>query len=216
LTLLGPRGLPPAFQWIAGEKTATLRKADDETCSLSSSKFALVQLRESVPWPRFRFEAEVRHDQSTEGDAGIFFAYRQFPADQQAYHSCCAYCFADQGQNKGQANWAVAKWLVTATAPGSVGQFACGGPYPIRPSRKPGPAAEWRQLAVEVTPEEIRVFWQGQFLEKMATADVRSRGQALAPPWPDGVRQRALEGGVGICTSLGTASFRNVVLRPLP
>jgi hypothetical protein len=87
-------------------------------------------------------------------------------------------------------------------------------------------ALPWRELAVEVRPEGVKVFWANedgvlQFKEEVPAAGLEGlegRLQAMKRPNPEmtGVpadyRPRS---GIGLYVLGGEGSFRHVVVRPL-
>jgi hypothetical protein len=85
---------------------------------------------------------------------------------------------------------------------------------------------DWRQLEVEVTPEEVRARWEGQPLAPLTSSWVarsisRSiassrRGNPAAAAWLPPLPGYASQGSLGLYVYRGSASFRNIVVEPLP
>jgi hypothetical protein len=78
-------------------------------------------------------------------------------------------------------------------------------------------AAVWRHLRVEVRPEKVNVFWEGQALPELSRAKLRE----LCQSWVVGNKvvvpefEFAPDGAVGLYVSQGKASFRHVTIEPL-
>jgi len=77
---------------------------------------------------------------------------------------------------------------------------------------------DWRRLAVEVTPESVRLFWDDDKpFRVMTIAEVRELGEAWKPQgkviFPE--IDFDPEGALGLYVYRGQAAFRNVVVRPL-
>jgi hypothetical protein len=65
---------------------------------------------------------------------------------------------------------------------------------------------------VEVTPETVRPFWEGEALG--AAQPVAELLEKVPLPGPK--FEFSPQGGVGLYVERGRASFRNVVVEPLP
>jgi hypothetical protein len=213
-TLLGPQGLPAAFHWLARDKTATLAESPDGMCSLSTPKLALVQLRANVPWPRFRLAAEVRHNQSVDGAAGLFLGSRDLPVDKTDYHFFCKLGFADKGQFKERVSLDFVKCPVLF--PDAFSPVTLGGiPFPPESRLAKEPADGWRKLNISVTEEEIRALWEHHTVARTTLDSVRRRGEMFLQ-FPAGEWKDLAHLGVGLFVYRGSASFRNVAVSPLP
>src|SRR5262249_38249178 len=82
----------------------------------------------------------------------------------------------------------------------------------------------WRPVALEVTPDEVRACW-GDKLKVVARLSAKQLRDATLSAMQQKPGQKkvprfnpvfAPQGGVGLVTADGTASFRHVVLEPLP
>jgi hypothetical protein len=93
----------------------------------------------------------------------------------------------------------------------------------------PNELPPWRRLVVERTPDQLRVFCDGvrltgkmgrKPLEFLSRDDVKMQANLLFSSRPErqgyAPPQLAPEDGLGLYVFLGSASFRNVVLEPLP
>jgi serine/threonine-protein kinase len=97
-------------------------------------------------------------------------------------------------------------------------------PELFKPSGHAGKPGEWRTIMVEVSPAQVRVFWEGKPLRvlpfaKVDTKNLESleerRQQAPDNPALDGlVPGLDPQGGLGLCLHESYASFRNVRVEP--
>jgi hypothetical protein len=75
----------------------------------------------------------------------------------------------------------------------------------------------WRRLSLEVTPEEVRASWRTQALGATSYADLTRLANRFSNPFhqnfPAGFSPR---GALGLYVMGGQASFRNLVVEPLP
>src|SRR5262249_38322443 len=135
-----------------------------------------IGLLELLPDPqmeRYRLRAEVRHEPGqdpTNGEVGIYFAHSQRATTQDAEHCYCRVAFNDladlftlptpHGRRLVRGNrlrLVAQRHPLEGLAFNSViiGDISRFEPAPA--VERPGP---WRKIAVEVTPEEVRVFWE--------------------------------------------------------
>jgi serine/threonine-protein kinase len=79
-------------------------------------------------------------------------------------------------------------------------------------------APNWRKLAVEVTPNMLRCFWEGELIGALGKADRIEHGRTLLLHRPI-LKEARFEfpprGGLGLYLDESSASFRNVVVEPL-
>ncbi len=85
------------------------------------------------------------------------------------------------------------------------------------------PAAEteqkplWRRLALEMTPDEVRLGWEGKIVLQVPMEKVEALGPISMEwgPMMGAPARFSLEQGVGLYVNSGVASFQNVVIEPL-
>jgi hypothetical protein len=215
IVLIGESGLPQTSRWLVGEHFADFpAAAPGKPFTVRNSELGLLELGKP-PWDHFRLEADVLHLESVEGEVGIFLAYSGHPAPDGTHHSFCTVCFADVGNRFGHRDLAHAKYQ----------DFPANQYYERPVGRRPSPPAWaapapgvecWRHIAVNVTADGVVAWWGRQRLGEASLAEVADlRRRVLqnieANPGPVPVR-----GGLGVFVYDGAASFKNVVLRPLP
>jgi serine/threonine-protein kinase len=232
VTLIDESGRPPYGRWLWPEDLVMESASQEAPYRFSSADWGRLLLAPTVPARGYRLTAKVQHDQVirdnpiyVESEAGIYFAYDS--KGQQSYW--CEVAFADVGElaiPPGAPHGAKTA-LVEFRAVHYTNRPA---PEPdhrqtatIQPKEdalfRPDPSA-WRTLVVEVTPDVVRVYWDGgakpiwevtpaglqqlcrQFRQDQATDPVPTF--AFTP-----------RGGVGVFVHRGTASFQQVVVEPL-
>jgi hypothetical protein len=107
----------------------------------------------------------------------------------------------------------------------SLGSDTFGGPSPWLFQPKVG---VWRKLELEVTPEVMRAWWGekgqpiGELRQQRVEAEVLKTQESERRDHPgrdlaEGIDTRLVpRGGLGLFVSQAHASFRNVVITPLP
>jgi hypothetical protein len=228
-TLIGPTGKPAGYRWLAGEASSQVRFGNDQPFYVQSLGAALLEL---LPDPRvdhYRFRAEVKHERTNKGtEVGIYFGQNTQPTEKGLAHYLCRLSFNDAED-------------LAQVVPGLKGNHAqltlmqLGDPFPVGlgtlgrvPTYYPhhrGRSAPWRQLAVEVSPERIRAFWEGKCIDEPGLAELNRDGERwlktqlkLMPnlaALKDVRPQFAPRQPLGLFVHDGAASFRNVVVEPL-
>jgi hypothetical protein len=214
LTLIGDAGPPArAPRWVVG---AAVREEGlspkDGTYAVRSPGLALLELTASTRWPRFRVEAEIRHDASERGEAGLYFA-RTGRAAQAADHVFCKVAFADALRRRGGAlTWEVNRYRAAR-------HESLGGAQLATLQFKPAGTREarrWRRVAVEVTPQEASVSWDGIPVARIPIVRLEKNAADLVKGQGAGETPLNLSGGIGLYVSEGAASFRKVTIRRMP
>jgi tRNA A-37 threonylcarbamoyl transferase component Bud32 len=224
LVLIGETGpLPQQARWLrGGDKSEDVTKPG-EPVSLraedSAEDFALLQLLEAPPWPRYRLEVEMHRDNKpAKGDSrvGLFFAHQKYVDGPVEFFG---YFLATINEAEGQGGGILGRsfWAyLEAGGPGSHPRYLGGPLHLLSPASQRGMPLPWRRIAVEVTSEEFRLFQGDQLEETFAPATSKEK----LPPIIFGRRAEwvpKLEGGgLGLVLTRGQDSFRNVVIKPLP
>jgi serine/threonine protein kinase len=235
VTLIGATGPPAWWSLSQGEDATTLTRGKNVPFALATMAAGQLKLLPDPQTDRYRFRAEVRHDDAmVTSEAGIYFGFRTTQTATGVAHFWCSVLYADRGLNA-RTSWPrgqegkgvptlsrVGLTVHRFTEPngGSIHQpvFGMFDTFEPAPHNKPIP---WRQLAVEVTPGAVRVFWEGQLipngeisvdrlnqqvnmLYKQTRRDIPGTPFTFAP-----------RGALGLLVNRGKASFRNVAVEPL-
>jgi serine/threonine protein kinase len=222
VTLIGEAGRPKWYRWGLGEDKIMMESvAPDKPYSFMTPDFGRLFLLNSPRRSHYRFSAEVRHDSSFDmGEAGLLFAHGP-----HAGGSCwCELTFADRGKAAHRVPGAEAgevrltlKRFADRPTPGKEYQFLSAVRKRFTPAEdRRGETDVWRQLAIEVTPEGLEAFWECKSIGKLSrdTLLESSMMLELRPPAPPFAF--APEGALGLYVFQGMASFRRVVVEPLP
>jgi serine/threonine-protein kinase len=224
-TLIGETG-PPRFHNVRTiSSRVNLATAPDGAFSVQTGQAALVELLIDPLMERYRLSAEVRHDAGDllQAEVGVYFMHGRYDLPQRKAINCfCALSFNELWKWPGRPPEVPIQFNPVSL---TVQSLVDTDPKPIRvrasrAGTKFTPAPHvWRKVAVEVTPEKIRVFWEGHLIgelsrkELMRTARNDIEKQPLAnmnttPQFP-------ARGGLGLFVYNGSASFRRVTIEPL-
>src|SRR5258708_31796934 len=82
---------------MLGEQSAKLSTDSNRPCSLHAwDGFCLLELLPSIPCPRYRYRAQVRHVDGREGEVGIYFASSTHSSvDGSSVHGFSSFSFND-------------------------------------------------------------------------------------------------------------------------
>jgi serine/threonine-protein kinase len=194
-------------------------------------------LLELVPPGRrddFRFEAEVHHEDFVApgpGTAGVFFAYTSAATPRGPEECFCTVPFNDltaplKNPADGKPCSCVSVYLyrrlnnVTEKVPVTE-RFPVGHSEFFEPMCIHG-GQKWRQLAVEGTAKEFRIFWEGHLLCTVPTTEL-SAALSMMRSLPghekfdrEASHEFAPSGGLGLFLSHSQASFRSVIVSRSP
>jgi serine/threonine-protein kinase len=235
VTLLGETGRPAWYRWSTIEPTATIYAGQpDGAFSIQAYGPGLLELLRDPQQQCYRFSAAVRHNrafgrQLETGEAGIYFAYSSHPTAQGVAHCLCKLPFDDllnRAQTPGGRahnlkgnelslrvqfyREAPVEWVSNGGRPGQPDYFT-----PAEAVEGTGP---WRRLALEVTPEQIGVFWEDRCVDTISREQLMKTAQRML--WND----NALMGvapefspreALGLFVYNGSASFQRVMVSPL-
>ncbi len=241
--LIGETGKPKWHKILIGEDGTKLATATDGTFTIhAAADSALIELLPAVPFDRYRFEVEVRHEKSNApGRVGLYIGYQQRGENDAKMRLLTHMTFnglrrsADgpvvMGKNgplsKGVTSVKLDSMLIFGEEPAlnRAGVSGVNGP-PFEPDA--APHKQWHRLAVTVSPTRVDAEWDGKVF--MAdTADLDRLLAASAKHWKlfnnDVLTHRAAvveahspaflpRGGVGLYLSNGSASFREAKLTP--
>jgi hypothetical protein len=226
VSLLDAAGRPVVARWALGEAAFSKPPAGEAACAFHAFQLSLLELLPELPLGRYRFSAEICHlDGATETYAGIYFFYGRQPNEWGVHHGFWELCCAEDWRPVPNplGGW-VGLRLHTYSEPGpgkggnDIGQTRLQERFS---SVRRDEGTPWRPLAVEVTPEAIRVFWDKKELPSspLSWADVRKRvvrHSGVTPALHGLVPDCSPRGGLGLILNKGAAAFRSVELKPLP
>jgi tRNA A-37 threonylcarbamoyl transferase component Bud32 len=210
IRLLGSSGPPEKFRWVLGKNEATVQPtAAGQPFAFGTTSRTLLELRPDVPWAGFRLEARVRQEPSQAGQAGIYFGYHRSVTPAGVHHCFASLAFSDFGADGGRValGLSAVKELDEPVA-------VAGQDLVVRlvPAAELGPGGGWHRLAVEVSAREVRAFWDGTWIGSRSRDTVDGRPESFrAVGWRFDPR-----GPVGLCATRTAASFKDVMVRPLP
>jgi serine/threonine-protein kinase len=242
VTLIGPTAGPRWSKWRSLE--VDLRTSTDEEGAFSVGAPSGVGMLELVRDPglsAYRLRAQVRHQSGAEGHVGLFVALRRFESREGEIHAYVYMTFNDitdeverydlrfANQAKPPPGRPTANRVFLLgrlrTPDGDFNDDLGGPATPLFHPEGHAPGA-WRNLTVDVTPDGVRGFFEGKEVGEMEASEfakvttrminfhrqVRAR-VALAEAIDPGLDPR---GGIGLYAAAARASFRQVIIGPLP
>ncbi len=215
IVLIGKTGPPPALNWIVGHKEAVAKAPQGNVpFSFSTTLTSALELLALVPWERYCFEAEICHEAADRGSmVGLFLAHTQRHSPQTPYQTVLSVGFADRGFGAG-GKVQVGIW--SCSEPRDLATFANSHSVgePIGPAPKNN-VQVWRRLAVQVSPDQVDIFWEGQHIYTWLRAEIDQMGAFVVNSVGDVVGWDFVpQNGLGVyIDGDGRASFRNVVVR---
>jgi len=220
----GTEQLPGPFRQVYGKPAPLTRTEQAQHFSVERLATALWELTDDPRCDRYRFSAEVRHDNAGGASlVGLYFGYRKIPvAKGQQRAGFYTLSFADRGSGVTLGQVLLEARLLKVPPEDYVAFGPIDGrPFqPALPLREDGP---WRKLQIVVTPEGIEAMWEKEpgALERVGFRPAKQMEKALAVlglsildlrDVPTDFRPRS---GLGLYVSGGKASFRNVTVQPL-
>jgi hypothetical protein len=199
-------------RWVVGGPEAVFTETD-VGFTLRNPGTCVLELLPAAPWRRYRLEARVRHDDTREGEAGLYFGYAEVQNDRGVYPTLCCASFADRGRLAGHFFFKVSR--VEGTPPAFASSFCGLHQFPGAPGAEGG-VALWHTLAAEVSPEGVRLYWDGQPAGGRSAEDLQRSADGLCAKTPGARWNFNLQGGVGLFIDVeGTVTFGRVVLTPM-
>jgi serine/threonine protein kinase len=233
VTLIGDSGPPAWSAWTVHRPGNVIpSRQGDDVFALSSLDPAMLMLLRD-PQSSYRFRAEVRHDNTARtGEVGIYFGHSQHATTRGVQHCYCTLTFNDfephvldrkRGVRASAAKGLV--WREDGEPPRC--SMPLGEIY-FSPAGSASPVLyPWRRLAVEVRPDDIRLFWEEQQvaslthpqlliefnpLRNVECADPRKPFAPFSPPLQPEFTPRD---SLGLYLTKGKCSFRRAVVEPL-
>ena len=221
VTWIGESGQPLWFQCVLGEDAVLLSKKANRPFGVTTLSTALVELLPRVPIQRYRVTAKVLHDDGAIlSTVGFYFGHVSYQTPRGACHFFYELSFSDRlpGGLRQHLSLHLRQWgegePVRTRGPRFSFLFADTKPLPRLSSDK----ADWREVSVELSPEGIRVWENGQPIGEMS----RERLAQQASVWlrrfsPGGVNYPVwpIQEGFGLYVQGGTGLFQSVKVTPL-
>jgi serine/threonine-protein kinase len=244
VVLIGSAGGPRWYRWNCGQEASQIYAPADGPLTLHSWGLAMLELVADPCVERYRLCARVRHEQThlAEG-VGLYFAHRRHPTSAGEVDFYGQMTFDDVTdplelfhrlfpRHVLQGAEAPRRTTLPVLVPrlstqGHDRNWCCKGKEVQGRAFVPaGPGqAAWHGLAVEVTPEGVRGFWDGQEIgalsagEFVQTTTAELARQARQPPGAVFLRELRLayvpRGGLGLWVCRGSVSYSNVLVEPL-
>ncbi len=218
IILIDERTAPAELRWRPGKEGATLLASPPRAeLSLRSENLHLLELRAEPPWPRYRLEAVIRHENGRRNSgAGIFVALARHTFAKGPCYSYWQLGFAEHGDEAGKVELRVT--CLKDSPPYAVIGLPCDDrpPHTFLPDRRGNGASPWRPLALEVDDDEVRAFWgetciqkvPRERMERLNARILLGLGNAKGDPSP--------QNSLGVYSFDGSASFQQVNLKPFP
>jgi hypothetical protein len=251
--LIGATGGPAWYRIGTGKDAAQMTAEPDRVFGLQSWSITMLELLPDPKIDRYCFRAEVRHDQGSEtGCVGIYFANHIVPVGKRELN--CLYQVTYDDIHGVWTRWNNLPPNIKAITPAPAGnpirltvrvhiEDEPGRVYRAEEQGRQGTSIEvgsptwhfqpagwgkgpWRKIAVEVTPESVRCFWEGELIYELPQKDLAEVPERLRKA----VRNCKQDGcpfeecilpkfnprkPLGLYLNRGSASFRNVAIEPL-
>jgi serine/threonine protein kinase len=229
VSLIGEAG-PPGYHNLITSRTAGRPvQAPDGAFSVQAWNHTLVELLPDPRLKQYRFRAEVRHEWQAnhESRVGIYFFHSQRKEGQNVTHFHGNVAFNDldfvgppgpDGVHHGN-NVGLEMHRQTPDGIAHDSAYVFQASRRFLPARAFGRLGPWRKIDVEVRPQSVKVFWEGNLFATTPRAVLMMSARPLSArpqdPLPANAPEFSPRGGLGLFVSLGVASFRNVVVEPL-
>jgi serine/threonine protein kinase len=224
-TLVDAKGPPKVMHWPASPGVLENQAEDADGFAYHSFSFSPLQLLPVPHRDRYRFRALVRHKRTGhDGATGIFFALKKYKTPKGDLLCGCILEFNDledlapaiPGIPRRNYVQLIVRWYGESTVLNA--NRPVGPSLAFVPARAPI-GGHWRELAVEVTPANVRAFWERQLVgewtaEQLSRQHQFIRGKILEPADIDAWFHS--DGAFGLYVQNGSASFKDVVLETLP
>lgn len=224
VVLIGETGRPRWSRWCIQDDSLQAPVPRGSTFSVESWGCALLELVRDPQWSCYRLKAEVQHVNSHQhGDVGLFLAHREHQTSHGVVHRMLRLSFNDINPGTPVR---LAPYLRSDDGgrPLDLAVEGLSKPLNVAPGFR---RTDWRKLVVEVTPNAVRAFWEGdQPIGKVPvkdivahTAEALKRRQAQHPEesWKELIEGSfASRGSLGLYVFRGSAAFRSVVIEPDP
>jgi eukaryotic-like serine/threonine-protein kinase len=229
VVIVGPRGEPAWSEWALGTGSITTAEEAEKVFTFSAFD-PIVLLLVRNPQGPYRFSAEVRHrDDTGGGEVGLCFLYSRQTTPREVFHCYCTLGFNDfksfQPGPDGKPLYATAVCAIHRSQGSDGDRLIPAGGKDYIPAALATPGVfPWRSLAVEVGPEGIQAFWEGEPFPRVSREELLEGFQSInteivdgprsVPVFPDFKPSFTDRDGIGLYVKHAKASFRNVVVQP--
>jgi eukaryotic-like serine/threonine-protein kinase len=230
--VVDPAGKLRWSRWRAGTTGIIEHVPGARTIGLQTHTLSLLEILPDLVQDSYEFRALVRHEDSDQGEVGLFFGLKELPGRSGSVLFFCSFTFDDVQENSAakvyggnpaslNLNLYREEDRKRELPPVGLGRRRGGKPMYFKPTLLQGDRAAWHPLLVSVTPEAIQVNWQdtnGIQTRVLTRQDYLQRAQEWFNNRQE-VHVPAQEfpprGGVGLLLLSGEASFKDVEIRPL-
>jgi tRNA A-37 threonylcarbamoyl transferase component Bud32 len=214
ILLIGENGANQPLNWIFGGDRVGAASEPGAPFWFQSSNISAVELLPGVPWERYRLEAQLKHDSAAGfSEIGVFVAHGPHPSAQGVPRSLICVGFGDVGGACGDIQPSMGR-IDERNHSGFEGHLF-SRMHHFTPAEKTGEPGRMRKLALNVTPQEIRIFFEGDLIGVLPRADIDTAGKHLFRGFPDVQWRFTPQGGLGIYVARGSVSVGRVLIRPL-
>jgi serine/threonine-protein kinase len=230
VTLIGKSGPPAWSRWELRQGGVVPSPWGADTFTISSLEPALLVLLRD-PQGGYKFRARVRHDQATRlGEVGLHFVHSLHNTEQGANHCYCKLIFSDREalheDPQTKAPCSQVRCELWRSQPGGTENTLLLAGHYFRPAVLDGPNEyPWRELAVEVRPDGLELFWEGQSFAHVSHQTIRESfptcklgrvGLQMVDCFPDLHPAFTPRDALGLYVNRSKASYQHVVVQPLP
>jgi hypothetical protein len=220
------------FRWAMGDSTAKVSDESDKPFSIQCFQHGLLQILDDPVQEAYRFSMEIRHEEGSNAPplVGIYFAYSNFRIPQGQVHCFCRVAFNDLIMNVAENPLAKEheknKLMMQLELHSESGELLAGhilGSHEFTPTIALGPGVRhWRSLALEVTLENIGVFWEGDRVIVVPCAELLKAARTMLNRLNPGVQavndiqlRFGPRAGLGFYVYQASASIQWVRIGPL-
>ncbi len=226
VSLIGMDGPLQWFRWRKEAGMITPGAVLGEGVRISHVDVGLLELLPDPQRDSYRFRAQIRHEgiaMAADTGVGIYFGYSKRDTTQGGAHCFFVQAFTDlqrTGKN-GNRLFLQAKCIPSDDGPIQSVLIRTRLGSKSATFTPAGPSSGfglWRKLAIEATPQYLRVYWEGNWFEECSSVDLQ-RGAKRVIGYPlDPVidrREFSPRGALGLYLHRAEASFRFVEVEPL-
>jgi hypothetical protein len=228
-TLVPAVGPPNVYRWASRGVHDSASDSATAPFSVHADGFALLELLPAHALRRYRLRLEIHHDNGArDGEVGIYFGHSETTTPLGLpMHCYCAIAFNDiiaqgnlpQPSNQMRLNPCLLFSKVAGEEPGVRRRGPPGlSSAPFMPAGRPS-TPPWREVELDVSPDEIRVVWDHIALAPLPRAQLTKCVQFLlanTPVPPAQEPQFLPQEALGLYVFGATGWFRSCTIEALP